>query len=631
MLPKPSACFFRSVFCTLVILFAASVLLPAVVQGDEDKPSLQSQWDDMLHYITIAKPLVAQSYAKAILENPDAPAKEIYLLSISPGCLATLRQGARDEALRDVIAKIEAKIEEGYGAWRSNPEQIEKSIEMMGGTLRGMLIGKQRLVESGEHAIPLLIARLVDEDTPELLRDRIVTMLHEMGRPAVRPFSVALQSSNPQLVVYLAQALGRMEYPAALPRLAEAYNRKDLRGAETTAKILANAIRSCGGGTDRAPQAGVSELFFALGEKYYGKSDSILPDHRNVGDTALVWFWKDDTLLARPVPAAIFCDVYAMRMARLAIKHDPKFAPAVPLWLSACIRREIDLPEGATDTLWVNTPGAGYYALASSPRYLQQVLAGALEDKNVEMASKVISILAKNSGAKSLTASLSGGAMPLVGAMSYPDGRVRYLAAETLANSMPAERFEGYQMVMALMNEAIGAVMTVDPEDTEKTENTDDTENAEKPRTAEQRVQLAIRAARTIRNVGIRGGGIFDLKAAVSTLGQVVKSDNSELSVAACEALAVIDDAKAQQLIVDYALQNAGKQADRIAAFNAASESVRRFSCKCTSAQAGALAAMVSKADGNEKLLEAAAELLGAMNLSSRQVPELILSTDKID
>jgi len=93
----------RSIFSSLVILLVAVVvLLPAVAQGAEDKSKLQTQWDDMLHYITIAKPLVAQSYIKAILDSPDAPAKEVYLLSTKPGSLTTLRQGARRSEERRV-------------------------------------------------------------------------------------------------------------------------------------------------------------------------------------------------------------------------------------------------------------------------------------------------------------------------------------------------------------------------------------------------------------------------------------------------------------------------------------------------------------------------------------------------
>ncbi|MCK5114162.1 MAG: HEAT repeat domain-containing protein [Phycisphaerae bacterium] len=721
----------KGVFVSVAILLVVSAILtPAVAQDSKDKSKLQTQWDDMLHYISIAKPLVAQSYAKAILENPDVLAKDIYLLSTKPGCRATLNRGAKDKALTEIIAKLEAKIKEGYTAWRSDPEQIEKSIEMMGGTLRGMVIAKQRLIESGEHTVPLLIARLSDKDTSALLRDRIVTMLHEMGRPAVRPYSIALQSTDLQLVTYLAQALGRMQYPAALPRLKEAFMRADIQNSPSTKAVLANAIISCGGGTDRGIKASVSELFYELGESYYDKNDSILPDHREGGSTVLVWFWKDNTLLASPVPGAIFCDVYAMRMARLALQYDAKFSKAVPLWLAACIRREIDLPEGVKDNLWKGSPEADYYALASSPQYLQQVLARTLKNGNVPMARRVITILGKNSGAKSLVATLDGGAMPLVNAMGYPDRRIRFLAAETLANSMPAEKFQGHQMVMMLINEALRQkgkkyamivcddqkirntildavraagfepVIESDPAKVAQTAATaqgldvvlvaEDADtagaiavlrgdmayryipvvanastakmrtlaakdgkvilldkldpesisagitaamklSAGKPLTAEQSTQWAVRAAKTIRNVGIRGGGIFALKSTITALGQVVKGENPELSVVACEALAVIDDAKAQQIIVDYALQDAAKDANRISAFTAASESVRSFGCKCTPAQTKALAAMVSKANGSQKLLESAAELLGAMNLSSEQVPELILSTDKID
>ncbi|MCK5558302.1 MAG: hypothetical protein KAJ01_07990, partial [Candidatus Hydrogenedentes bacterium] len=436
----------------LMLLFPVSSSIAANDEGG--RGTVKEQWGDLLHYINIARPKLAKSYAEALRDNEKVSPKQIYLLSVErPDSLKTLQKGANLEGLKDTVEKLRAKIEEGYKSWRSDPKQIEESIQMMSRSLRGYVIGKRRLKESGQYAIPLLIQALMDDKTPKLLKERIITMLHELGRNAVRAYSVGLQSRDLQLVGFLANALRQIEYPSALPRLREALKRPKLKNPDNpTRKIIVAAIIACAGGDRSALKKSPAELFYGLAEKYYDRADSLLPDNDVEGARAFVWFWKEGTgLIARPVPAPILCDIYAMRMSRLALKHDPAFYPAVALWLSACIRREIDLPKGTTDPLWSkDMPKADFYALASSPRYLQMVLARALENSNVDIARRVIETMGVNTGAKALVKPISGGAQPLVSAMGYPDRNVRFLAAQTLALARPTKKFHGYQVVMSL-------------------------------------------------------------------------------------------------------------------------------------------------------------------------------------
>ncbi len=355
MLTNCSTKMLRYGMATLValILFLPTPSIRAADDGGEAEV-LKEQWGDLLHYINIARPKLAMSFAQALLDNKVSP-RQIYLLSVGkPDSLKTLQKGTNLEGMKDVIEKLRAKIEKGYRAWQSDPEQIEESILMMARSLRGYMIGKQRLKESGQHAIPLLIQKLMDDKTPKLLRERIVTMLHELGRDAVRGYSVALKSSDLQLVGFLANALRQIEYPSALPRLREALDRPELKApTNPTRKFIVAAIIACAGGDRSALSKRPAELFYGLAEKYYDRADSLLPYPRNGGGEAFVWFWREGTgVVARPVPTGILCDIYAMRMSRLALKHDPTFYPAVPLWLSACIRRQIDLPKGANDPLW---------------------------------------------------------------------------------------------------------------------------------------------------------------------------------------------------------------------------------------------------------------------------------------
>ncbi|MFW6061813.1 MAG: hypothetical protein ACOC93_03300, partial [Planctomycetota bacterium] len=156
------------------------------------------------------------------------------------------------------------------------------------------------------------------------------------------------------------------------------------------------------------------------------------------------------------VPRPIFNEVYAMRHARKALEHDEEFYPAVPLWLASVVQKEIDLPSGADDpTVAADDPKAGYYVRASSPRYLQAVLSRALDDENAELAFRVIEGLAETAGAGSLVEPVAGGAQPLVQAMGFPSRRVRFLAGLALAGALPEEEFNGKQIVVTVLNEAL--------------------------------------------------------------------------------------------------------------------------------------------------------------------------------
>ena len=126
------------------------------------------------------------------------------------------------------------------------------------------------------------------------------------------------------------------------------------------------------------------------------------------------------------------------------------------LWLAANLKKEADLPAGASDpVIGADQPSARYYALASSAEFLQHVLARAIGDQNSAVAIGAIEALARTCGAKSLVKPVAGSAQPLVGALSYPDRHVRFLAAASLAKALPQARFTGYQLVMPALNEAL--------------------------------------------------------------------------------------------------------------------------------------------------------------------------------
>ena len=439
---------------TLAVSVTLALVCGAALAQEAPSPQgkdIEQLWEDFLHYIRIARGDLAQSFGQAIIESGVEP-KEIYLLSVETrGTSAAFSRGARLEGLAAIIGRIRQMIERGHEALRQDPEQIANSIELLAGTVRGYKMGARRLAESGEYALPQLIQKLRDPATPMTLRERITEVLPGLGKNAVRPLSVALQAKDPGLIEVITSALARIEYPHAAARLKELVQRPEL--LPRTRRAAENALFACGG--ESAMSKTVAGLYYDQAVSYYYEKPSVAPDIRY--GAANVWYWLEGRgLTYRVVPREVFCDIYAMRMCRLALKHDENFYPAVSLWVAANLKRMADLPEGASDpTYGDQTPNPTYFALASSARYLQHVLARGLKDGNAAVAKGAIVALAQTAGAKNLVEPIPGGAQPLVEALSYPDRHVRFLAAVSLANALPAKRFNGYQSVMPQLVQAI--------------------------------------------------------------------------------------------------------------------------------------------------------------------------------
>ena len=727
----------------LVVLCVAALTLPAFAQDAtnpmaeraataaakargalDTTPTLLEKWDDFLHYINTANVLKAQSDGEAILDSGATP-KAIYKLTVErPKSLTTLHKARKLADLKPLAEKYLALVEKGYIEWRSDPTEIRNSILMTAKSLRGFQVGKARLKESGEYALPQMMQYLLDEATAPLLRQRIIMSLPEMGHQAVRAYSIALLAKDTQIVETMANALYELQYPAALPRLREALLRKDL--PVSTIKAIKAAIIACSPANKDLSGAPVAALFYQQAVKYYNRDDSLRPDPRF--DDAFVWNWKEGTgLIQIAVPRNILCDIYSMRMARLALSYDAKFSPAVPVWLSAVSRREIYLPAGKTDPLWpASKPKAAFYRLASSPQYLMLALTRAMNDTDVPLVKAIITSLGKNTGPSALTKPLPGGTQPLVDAMTYPERTVRYLAAETLATAMPSKQFPGSISVMPILSDAIrqrgkkycllvandpatrnklkaaireadyevieqdnisklivtatnapgvdivvtgpaapyelvtnllrrnlafkylpivackatpkardfgrkdGKMVLHAPADFSEAGIATSLEAATKlaagkPLPEDKALDWAIRACNAITKTGQRTS-IYNLKQTVASLvGATLMDDEADLQIAAADALAVIDSAAAQQAIVSLALAG-GDDEVRITACNAASRSIQRFGNKATAKQATALVTMVASPKSGE-LYEAAAQLLGTMNLSSDQAKDLILKS----
>jgi hypothetical protein len=440
-------------------LGALVVIVAAVPAFAQNEPSNKLLLENFIHYVIIGKHDLAASNAQVLLDT-DLSDQELAEL------LATLREPERfrkairlglkqDEsnALLEAAAALERRMEAGYRARAREPERIQESIQMLLGGQRSVFLGRERLIEAGEYAVPYMLTALRERGNP-ILKAELMQTLRAMGGRAVVPLSEALPDLEPELQERLAGVLGEIGYPTSVPALYKA-----LIGTNNNAvrQALRRALERIAG--PGVLNMSLAQLQIELAEQYLDRDRSLLSFPGEAHQ--LVWHFEPRTgLVATAVRTEIFFPVQAMRYFRRALTNNPASGEALSGWIAANFKREINLPEDYEDpTYGPQMREPMYYAVAAGPAAVHPVLGRALEEADTALARKAIEALSRTAGADSLW--LSDAEMqPLAQALMYPDRRVRAEAALTLASAMPMQPFDNSDRVVPELASAIRAAGT---------------------------------------------------------------------------------------------------------------------------------------------------------------------------
>jgi hypothetical protein len=349
------------------------------------------------------------------------------------------------QSMRDVTAKLNDDINEGYAARRTDPNYILQTVTAMAQGSRAYDNNLPRLSESGEVAVKIVLDVLRDPNQAQY-HNTCRRILRDLGRKALNPLLAATEMKDFDTLVDVVSALGDLGYDSAIPYLARLSVSPDVPEAihQASSKALTQI------GLDRSAPVRPSDLYFSLAEKcYYGKSDIAPYSDKN----SYMWRWSDDLGLKRTmVPTAIFNDLLTMRACEYTLKLDPSSGQAVALWLAANTKRECDLPAGAVDLTHKGDPDANYYNVSAGANYLNDALARSERDHNAAVALRLCESLRDITG----LANLNGDAVtPLMQAVNFPNRQVRYAAAFALAQSLPTRPFAGSDRVVPLLVEAV--------------------------------------------------------------------------------------------------------------------------------------------------------------------------------
>jgi hypothetical protein len=356
-----------------------------------------------------------------------------------------LRWAALD-AMKDVTAKLQAMLNEGYLTRKSNPDFIKHEIERLSVNERARARAMVNLRQSGELAVPFMLDYLKDPAKSQFHAEIRVAM-RGLGKYGLSPMVAATFSTDADTLIPVVTALGELGYDSAVPYLArvEADPALPASAHDAASKALARLNQT-------APVS-VSDAFYALAEKQFYGNSSIASDTRN--PMAFVWYWDATKGLYKvDVPHAIFNDIMTMRQTESSLKASQQESNALSLWLSANYKRQTSLKEGEKDaTRPENYPDANYWGVTAGAQYLNDALSRALRDRDSADALAEIASLQQIVGESNMMAGASGA--PLIEAMAYPDRLVRFEAAFAIAGALPQKSFTGQERVVPLLAEAL--------------------------------------------------------------------------------------------------------------------------------------------------------------------------------
>lgn len=396
----------------------------------------------------------------------------------------------------DVLAREFLSLAEKRTLERNtDPDYIRGLIKDLKGDFETRWYAKMRLeAEVGQYAVPYLID-LVREGTNELSTFcRIV--LRGIEEESVPALLACLDSTDTELIEAVVLILGQIGDDRAIPDLALIHQDPETK---VELKMLVGRALKRIMGRDAGELAPAKELFFDKAEKYYYRHHSVMKESRMIGYVLWKWSEAKNGLVWQEAPPSVYYGELAELACYGCFAIDVDYEPSYDL-LAAVYFAQLD---AATRVIAAADAGDDKHndiiqrnmeylklrkmdlqrkaclvakALGAVPLY--RCLNRALKDGDVVVATMAMRRLAEVANGTLLPSwgdegspnegsvpegeiqddGNIGGAegAPILRALSSPDKRIRYVAAETLIAMNPQKPFLHRERVVPALCQALG-------------------------------------------------------------------------------------------------------------------------------------------------------------------------------
>jgi hypothetical protein len=436
-----------------------------------EPPTLESLFANYLHFALIGRFDVAdQKFAQPLLSlpelkpmTPEAAETLIRLSEKYENSMDTLLLLINNSSIGENAKKILSLIREAHTRKRMDPVRIKANIKLLTGDPMQRTVAVERLIESGEYAVPWMLGALSDPNQ-ETLQPFVVRALPQLGRKAINPLLAALATKNEPTLQVVVDSLGKIGYPQALPYLQRLATAKTF--GESVRRTAAEAIERILAKNPGVKLKPADELFRDLAEDYFAEADSLRSDPRE--DMANLWRIRadaqpgEDVVAPIAVEAKIYPLVQCMECSQASLALTNEQPATLALWVAANFRRESRLgldveSEETVDARKLdasrpdNFPRSIYFGRMAGPTCCQIVLARAVKERDRNIALGAVAALNVTAGRQALTDAQSASGTSLGSALYFPDLLVRVQAALALGKALPPAPFHGSTEVVPVL------------------------------------------------------------------------------------------------------------------------------------------------------------------------------------
>lgn len=419
--------------------------------AQEDDPNLKN-WQMFAHFVNVARPAQAQPFGEKLLELDNTA----FLAAVEGDRLHRIEEIAKwgiNDELRPTWEKIENKYQQALTDRSRNPEQIRKDIQDLGKNRTAEYLAIQRLESTGQFATPYYLEVLQDPSQKKL-HPRVINAMIEVGAELTYPLSIALPHVDAPTQEYIALIVGEIGYPEAMPYL-KMIIESDAAGASVK-NACSSALNKIAETSGISASGSAADLFVRIGQAKYatGTRNGELLGMDLPNETGIIWRYNSDTgLFPIAVAQRVYADALAMQNAASALSLAGDMDTAVTLHLASNLRRENRL-EGERDPGYNLANPAPFYLLVAGAPQQKAVLTQGLTDTDADLSLDAIEAMAQTVGDQIMLGVEDANA-PVLDALYFPDRRVRYTAAFTLASAAPAEKFPGSINVVPVLGQAV--------------------------------------------------------------------------------------------------------------------------------------------------------------------------------
>ncbi|MFH1226944.1 MAG: HEAT repeat domain-containing protein [Planctomycetota bacterium] len=416
-------------------------------------------------------------FEKALRQSPSS--ELVRFMLNQTGDLLISEMMAKPE-LKDTAMRLLDLAKGARQRMVATPEEIDTWVkQLIAGGFDKRWEAINMLATIGQRSCPYLLDKLGDPD--ENIRTYAIQALEKINKEAVLPLIEALRSDSSLIRQNAAIVLGVLSDVRALAALKEVFeNPKEIPQVKS---YVAEALTRISGLNVMKMKA-AKDYYYDLAEKYYYAHPSVMV---NFYGEYLVWGWDRDNnkVTMREIPDFVFNEDLAENACYAALSLDPSYEPIWPLLVCVYLARyneadsvlevareqmksgamkEEDFNKLSTDL--IDSKHGKFMASLVSKPYVYAALHRALRDNSSLVAVSCIELLKKLAEPNDLPLKSDSSdkakfkmGLPLIEALSFPDKRVKYAAAEAMLVINPDKPYAESEKVIPTINETIAEMV----------------------------------------------------------------------------------------------------------------------------------------------------------------------------